>query len=534
MNDHHTCTSSGRRRTSTPTSAWVAAKALPILAKKPHTGAKDLQTFLQDTYKCTISYDTVWYGKEKALKELFGTWEESFQLLFSWKEVVLQRSPDSVIEIDVRVEDGRVYFSRFFCALGPCISGFLHGCRPYLSVDSTALNGRWNGHLPSATAVDGHNWMFPVAYGFFESETEDNWHWFLLQLRKAIGDLPNLALCSDACKGLTNAMKDVFPEAEKRECFRHLMNNYVKQYAGSEYMYPAARAYKAEVYDMYIANVRSNPDIAAWLDRFHSLLWYRSAFNPTIKCDYVTNNIAEVFNNWIKDYKDLPVCDLADKIRIMIMQLFYKRRRIGRRLEGKILPSIIAQLNARTRGLGHLEVIKGDDYVAEVRDNGDCFSRYVVKAHLRECSCKEWQHTGKPCHHALCLITAQQYRNVMMEEFVDDYYSVDMFRKAYERLVEPIESKLFWPKVDFAKEVGAPLGKRGVGRQRKNRFKSCLEGGSSKKKPANESEKAKKIIRGKFKCPNCGELGHRKTSYKCPLNGTKKRYSYNLVSVFIN
>ena len=100
--------------------------------------------------------------------------------------------------------------------------------------------------------------------------------------------------------------------------------------------------------------------------------------------------------------------------------------------------------------------------------------------------------------------------------------------------MEPIESKLFWPKVDFAKEVGAPLGKRGVGRQRKNRFKSCLEGGSSKKKPANESEKAKKIIRGKFKCPNCGELGHRKTSYKCPLNGTKKRYSYNLVSVFIN
>jgi hypothetical protein len=32
---------------------------------------------------------------------LFGTWEESFQLLYSWKEVVLQKSPDSVIEIDV-------------------------------------------------------------------------------------------------------------------------------------------------------------------------------------------------------------------------------------------------------------------------------------------------------------------------------------------------------------------------------------------------------------------------------------------------
>jgi hypothetical protein len=77
--------------------------------------------------------------------------------------------------------------------------------------------------------------------------------------------------------------------------------------------------------------------------------------------------------------------------------------------------------------------------------------------------------------------------------------------------------------VDFAKEVDAPLGKRGVGRQRKNRIKSCLEGGSSKNKPSNDTEKTKKVIRGKFRCPNCGELGHRKSSYKCPLNGTKKR-----------
>jgi hypothetical protein len=227
LNDHHTCTSSGRRRTSTPTSAWVASKALPIIVKKPHIGAKVLQTTLQDTYKCTIAYDTVWYRKEKALKVLFGTWEESFQLLYSWKEA--QKSPDSVIEIDVRVEDGRFYFTRFFCAFGPCITGFLQGCRPYLSVDSTALNGRWNGHLPSATAVDGHNWMFPVAFGFFESETEENWKWFIQQLRKAIGDLPIVAVCSDACKGLTNAMRDVFPNAEKRECFRHLMNNFVKK-----------------------------------------------------------------------------------------------------------------------------------------------------------------------------------------------------------------------------------------------------------------------------------------------------------------
>jgi transposase-like protein len=51
-----------------------------------------------------------------------------------------------------------------------------------------------------------------------------------------VGDLPLLALCLDACKGLKNAMNNVFPYAEKRECFRHLIQNYIKQFGGSEYI----------------------------------------------------------------------------------------------------------------------------------------------------------------------------------------------------------------------------------------------------------------------------------------------------------
>lgn len=519
VNDVHTCTSSGRKKTTTPSSAWVAAKALSILMKKPQMGAKELQTILQDRFTCAISYDTIWKGKEKALRELFESWEESFQLLFSWKEAVLQKSPDSVIEIDLRVEDDKLFFSKFFCAFGPCISGFKEGCRPYLSVDSTALNGIWDGHLASATSVDGLNWMYPVAFGFFSSETEENWTWFMTKLHQAVGDLPVLAICSDACKGLTNAVKSVFPNAEKRVCFRHLMNNYVKSYTGSEYMYPAARAYRRDVFEHHIGNVSCDPVIASWLDQYHDLLWYRSGFNTAIKCDYITNNIAELFNNWIKDYKGLPVCDLADKIREMIMHLFHKRRRISQRFHGNILPSIIHVLTTRTRGIGHLEFIKGDDYAAEIYDNSNYCAPHVVKAYLKECSCQEWQHTGKPCQHALCFITAQQMRNVRMEDFVDHYYSVEKFRQAYCRMVEPLEDKSFWPKVDIASEVGAPLDRRCVGRQRENSIKSSLEGVSGKE----ASEKGKKMIRRRFKCPNCGELGHRKNSSKCPLNGTKKR-----------
>ena len=114
-----------------------------------------------------------------------------------------------------------------------------------------------------------------------------------------------------------------------------------------------------------------------------------------------------------------------------------------------------------------------------------------------------------------------------MEHFVDDYFSVEKLKKAYARRIESVGDKSFWPQVAIAEEVNAPIGKRSVGRQRKNRMKSCLEGGAAKKKRSiPEEEKEKKLLRGKIKCPNCGQLGHRKASPKCPLNGSKKKASH--------
>jgi hypothetical protein len=116
-------------------------------------------------------------------------------------------------------------FSRFFCAFKASIDGFLYGCKPYISIDSTAQNGMWNGHMLASLALDGHNWMFPLAFGLFDSETKENLVWFMEQLRKAIGPVENLAICTDACKGLESTVRLVFPKAEMRECFRHLMAN---------------------------------------------------------------------------------------------------------------------------------------------------------------------------------------------------------------------------------------------------------------------------------------------------------------------
>jgi hypothetical protein len=145
---------------------WVAEKAIPFLKKDPNMAATKLKE-LEDKYNVTIGYPTVHLGRDVARQHIFGTWEESFGYLFNFKAEIKLRMPGSVIEIDVVNKEEGVFFHRFFCCLKPSIDGFLNGCRPFFSIDSTALNGRWNGHLPSATILDGHNWMFSVAFGFF-------------------------------------------------------------------------------------------------------------------------------------------------------------------------------------------------------------------------------------------------------------------------------------------------------------------------------------------------------------------------------
>jgi hypothetical protein len=49
---------------------------------------------------------------------------------------------DSFIWIDLHEDESMLYFRRFFCVLGPCLQGFSEGCRSYLNIDFTTLNGR--------------------------------------------------------------------------------------------------------------------------------------------------------------------------------------------------------------------------------------------------------------------------------------------------------------------------------------------------------------------------------------------------------
>lgn len=161
---------------------------------------------LQTQFNIDLSYNKVWAGMKKAKDELHGTREQSFKMLWGFKAALEEACPRSIVEIDCKKVGGQIMFSRMFVAIRACVDGFLVGCRPYLGVDSTHLTGRYNGQLAAATAIDGHNWMYPVAFGIFYRENTSNWSWFMTQLKRAIGTPQGLTIHTDACKGLEDLM----------------------------------------------------------------------------------------------------------------------------------------------------------------------------------------------------------------------------------------------------------------------------------------------------------------------------------------
>jgi transposase-like protein len=194
-------------------------------------------------------------------------------------------------------------------AFKPCIDGFLAACRPYLAIDSTFLTGKYKGQLATACAVDGHKWFYPVCFGIFDSETIENWVWFMSNLKETIVSPRGLAICTNAGQAVMVGVGEVFPFAEHRECMYHLVTNFKKRYHGKvfdDHLWAAVYSWNMYLFEKHwIAMDRAKPAATEWLCRTHKKLWSRSHFKTISKVNYVTNNLAESFNNWMKPHKSM-------------------------------------------------------------------------------------------------------------------------------------------------------------------------------------------------------------------------------------
>jgi hypothetical protein len=54
----------------------------------------------------------------------------------------------------------------------------------------------------------------------------------------------------------------------------------------------------------------------------------QTKFSAMTKVEYVSNNLAEVFNNLVREYKTRVLVEFLDKLRDIVMQMRDKRRTI--------------------------------------------------------------------------------------------------------------------------------------------------------------------------------------------------------------
>jgi len=492
----HDCQSTRRGgKVKCATKFWVCEKVKDWVFEDPKVSAMELQKRIKDKFKVVVPYKRVYNGKELAHSQLFGDWRSSFDNLYRFKLQIEESCPGSFVVIDHHTINNKIRFNRLFFAMKPCIDGFLQGCRPYLLVDSTFLTGKFRGQLCVACAVDGHNWMYLVAVGVIDSETNENWIWFMERLRDAIGSPPGMTFCTDCGQAVMAGVSEVFPNAEHRECMWHLVQNFKKRFHGKvfdDHLWASSYSWNSYLFEKHwSAMAAAKPAAMVYLQQNHKKLWTRSQFGVTCKIDYVTNNLAESFNNWIKGEKGRHLDDLLDTIRHKLLIKWNHRRKIARQMQGKILPHIVDKLKEQSRNLD-IDVITSGDGIAELCARGGSSFRFVVNLEQRTCTCRAWQVSGLPCKHALAYITS--IRGEKIEDHVDNYYSVQKFRSAYEGIIPAIPDKSMWPKSDHGFFMHPPLLKSTAGR-RKTRFRGAAEGGNKGNK-------------GRHQCPICHEYGH--------------------------
>jgi hypothetical protein len=128
---------------------------------------------------------------------------------------------------------------------------------------------------------------------------------------------------------------------------------------------------------------------------------------------------------------------MLDHMRQMIIKKFEIRRKIGKKMVGRIIPHITRTLNEQSKNMKGHEVLMCGNSTAEVTMAA---VRHAVNLGEKTCSCWTWQVCGKPCDHALATI-AKITSEANMEDFVHDYFSIERFKKAYESIFKPMTSQ---------------------------------------------------------------------------------------------
>ena len=359
---------------------------------------KDIVATMTTMYGMQIMYNKAYAALHYALSLTYGTHEETFQLLPSFAYVLEQQNPGTITELQC-TDDGK--FLYFFMSLGSSIRGFRRCMRPVIAVDGTHLKGRFGGTMFVATAQDGNEQVYPIAFGYGDSENNLSWEWFLECLRGALGHIDDLVFISDRHASIEAGISKVFPYATHTICCWHFAENMKKRFHRKDVakiMDNAARSYSEIEYDRHMEELRKLHKAAFdYAIDAGPHKWSR-VHCPQRRYRVMTTNVAECINSCLKFARQLPLMTLAEFIRNMLQRWFHDRHAAAQSMRHRLTDAAHLAILKRVEKCGYMTVNPVDWNIFSVRHKG---KQWTVDLARKTCTCNKFQMDFLPCSHAL-------------------------------------------------------------------------------------------------------------------------------------
>ena len=373
--------------------------------------------------------------------------------------------------------------------------------------------------------------MFPIAFGVVDKEDGPSWTWFLNQLRVCIGtsnQFGNYTIMSDRQKvfsltlyysyahsnaaivisllpyvikqqGLLKAINEVFPQSPQRYCLRHIYANF--QSAGfraeelKKWVDKASYSFTEHGHKEGMAGLKAACEPAyMWLNGIPKECWARYAMDHVCKTDLVVNNLSEVFNKMILDVRSKPIKTMFEGLRTKLMVKYQGIREKTESCRWEITPHYMEKLEESKKWAKYCEANMAGPNIWQVTSGENT---YCVKLDEGSCSCRRWDMTGSPCHHA---ISAMQKIKVHPEDYVHPFFKKPMYKAAYQHIIYPVPGPEFWPNTNTP-DIEPPVFREKKGKKQTARRKGEFE------VPAPKDTSRM----GTITCSNCGLQGHRWT-----------------------
>jgi hypothetical protein len=118
----------------------------------------------------------------------------------------------------------------------------------------------------------------------------------------------------------------------------------VKRFPNNELdklLWKAARATTAADYDEAIKQMRTiSVAYVNWLEKTADKVHWAEPFFPGNRHGHLTSNIAELFNKWILEARNMPILGMLEGIRVQLMGWIVERCGLAESEDGKIILSV--------------------------------------------------------------------------------------------------------------------------------------------------------------------------------------------------